>query len=99
MAMNEQALGWIVAGVERGTGFISAAGTRENAPVHGVFRGWFQTISSACPRAIRRGVGGRRAGRPASRKLVGHFPWQFLRRWWRAGLVHRRRNLRVRIAR
>jgi hypothetical protein len=38
LAMNEQALGWIVAGVERGTGFISTTGTRENAPVHGVFR-------------------------------------------------------------
>jgi hypothetical protein len=39
LAINEQALGVIVAGVERGTGFISSQGTRENAPVHGVFRG------------------------------------------------------------
>jgi hypothetical protein len=39
LAINEQALGWIVAGVECGTGFISATKTRENAPVHGAFRG------------------------------------------------------------
>jgi hypothetical protein len=39
VTINEQALGWIVAGAERGTGFISPMGTRRNAPVHGAFRG------------------------------------------------------------
>jgi hypothetical protein len=37
-AINEQALGWIVAASKRGTRFISRRKTHKNTPVHGVFR-------------------------------------------------------------
>jgi hypothetical protein len=42
-AINEQALGRIVAGLKRERGFISAPTQLESAAVHGVFRRSFQT--------------------------------------------------------
>lgn len=97
-AMNEQGLGWIVAGVERGTGFISY---REHAKTP-----LFMAHSGACfkpsvpivPHAIRRGVGCSRSVRAARRYLVGRLSRQLLRPRRFAGLMDRWRNLGARAA-
>jgi hypothetical protein len=98
LAINGQALGWIVAGAEREPDLF-LQGELAKMPLFMTYSGdGFKPSVPIVPRAIRRGVRGGGVAGSVPRYLIWHLAGQFLRLRRRAGLMHRRRNFRVRIA-